>query len=429
VRLRLAASGENRFPILLGLSWAYLVTLARAWRWPNDWAEAHWLVNYTFGFLKRALPGTVILPLLDPADAQGAETVIRLVSTAIFAVSSLVLAWMAWRILQHAAFDRESVAFVLLFATSPYVVLSAHLNGYYDHIIVILVCLGAWLAVKQRFWAAALVLSLGVLVHEAILLVGYGSVLLVVVLLALRRPGPGGGRRSWLVRSLFPLVSLPLLTFVILFGYQSRYLQPFEMNERLASHLARYAFVEGDRHVIVPTAFTASFRTFIEAELPWFWERLLRLNLLLPIGASLTVMLAFTGRWLRGFSHAPWLMAGSAVVALLPLAMHTLAIDTARIWAYPLFVGQLTAWIVLALAPGTANDAGRRAPAARGWLVAACMLAAVMQMVYSPPLMDGALERFDLLWRLILYMPALAALLWSFLPGLPLPKGVPGDGA
>jgi hypothetical protein len=29
----------------------------------------------------------------------------------------------------------------------------------------------------------------------------------------------------------------------------------------------------------------------------------------------------------------------------------------------------------------------------------------------------------------MLYITALAALLWSFLPGLPLPKGVPGDGA
>ena len=53
---------QYKLLIVGGLLWATLITILRALRWPNDWAEAHWLISYEFGFLKRALPGTIISP-------------------------------------------------------------------------------------------------------------------------------------------------------------------------------------------------------------------------------------------------------------------------------------------------------------------------------------------------------------------------------
>ena len=44
----------------LGLLWAFGVTLGRGLRRPNDWAEAHWLISYDFGFIKRGLAGSLL---------------------------------------------------------------------------------------------------------------------------------------------------------------------------------------------------------------------------------------------------------------------------------------------------------------------------------------------------------------------------------
>mgnify|MGYP001074915577 CR=1 FL=1 len=50
----------------LGLvAWAMAVTMARAVRCPNDFAEAHWLVDYRFGFIRRGLAGSLYaLPIV-----------------------------------------------------------------------------------------------------------------------------------------------------------------------------------------------------------------------------------------------------------------------------------------------------------------------------------------------------------------------------
>jgi hypothetical protein len=43
----------------LGLvAWAMVITMARAVRYPNDFAEAHWLLDYRFGLIRRGLAGS-----------------------------------------------------------------------------------------------------------------------------------------------------------------------------------------------------------------------------------------------------------------------------------------------------------------------------------------------------------------------------------
>ncbi|MEE9190190.1 MAG: hypothetical protein V3U16_05425, partial [Candidatus Neomarinimicrobiota bacterium] len=125
--------------ILFGLIWAFSVTVLRAFRWPNDWAEAQWLISYKFGFLKRALPGTLITPLIDLDNGSGyAELVIRIVSSMFFLIFCAGLLWICIRIIKKSQIDINSVFVVLIFLTSPYIVMSAHLNGYFDNIIIII---------------------------------------------------------------------------------------------------------------------------------------------------------------------------------------------------------------------------------------------------------------------------------------------------
>ena len=46
--------------ILIPVGLAMLLTLSRTWRLPNSFANAHWLLDYRFGFVKRGLAGQLL---------------------------------------------------------------------------------------------------------------------------------------------------------------------------------------------------------------------------------------------------------------------------------------------------------------------------------------------------------------------------------
>ena len=52
--------GLERWTRLALVAWAMAVTMARAVRYPNDFAEAHWLLDYRFGFIRRGFAGTLL---------------------------------------------------------------------------------------------------------------------------------------------------------------------------------------------------------------------------------------------------------------------------------------------------------------------------------------------------------------------------------
>jgi hypothetical protein len=68
-----------------------LFTLTKSIRMPNDWAEAHWLIGYQFGFIKRGLPGE-ILRMLSVAYPNFLNLIMITSLTAFFLLmSSIVL--------------------------------------------------------------------------------------------------------------------------------------------------------------------------------------------------------------------------------------------------------------------------------------------------------------------------------------------------
>lgn len=385
--------------IALGLLWAFGVTLLRGLRRPNDWAEAHWLIGYDFGLIKRGLPATLLRPFAAAAADRG-ETAITVVATALTALLCLVLITICWTILHRAGFSRNAVVAVAVLATSPFVVMTGHLNGYFDAMIILLTVLSVALTWRGRAGWAAVALTAGLLVHETIFIIGFPTVVWAA-LLANRRDGLTGRAAA---RRLAPLAG-PLLAFAALFVYQSFAIDAAELEHRLIAHLETFPFIQYDQEVIVPRAFAKSFVAHFQSQSPRVWRRLFDRGLMLAVLPTVAVWLLFSRNALRAANTPRGLAVAAGLLPFLPLALHLIAWDTARIWTYPIVVALLVGWVAC-----LAADPTRLRAADSRLLTALGLLTLPLNVFGRVPLMDWRVERFTAVWRAILYAPATAAL-------------------
>ena len=386
--------------IALGLLWAFGVTLLRGLRRPNDWAEAHWLIGYDFGLIKRGLPATLLRPF-TAASPERAEMAITLVATALTALLCLVLIAVCGSILRRAGFSRNAVVAVAVFATSPFVVMTGHLNGYFDAPIVLLTVLAVTLAWRGRAGWAALALTIGLLVHETIFIIGFPTVIWAA-LLANRRDVATGQAAA---RRLAPLLA-PLVAFAALFVYQSFAIDAAELESTLITHLETFPFIQYDQEVIVPRAFAKSFVAHFQSQSPRVWGRLFDPGLMLAMLPTVAVWLLFIRQALRAANTPRRLIMAAGLLPFLPLALHLIAWDTARIWSYPIIVALLVGWVAcLAAEPARLRAADSRLLAMLG------LLTLPLNVFGRVPLMDWRVERFSNWWRAALYAPAAIVLL------------------
>jgi len=164
--------------LLLGLllGWAVAATTARALRGPNDFALAHWLLDWRLGPLKRGLPGSVLALATGGAPDAAAATV---VAWCVFAASTAALLYALWQVSGRGR-DTGGTLVALVVAGSPLVVMHAHLVGYFDGVVIALVVPAIALALRGRAAAGSLLLALAVAAHEMTLLVALPAFLLAV---------------------------------------------------------------------------------------------------------------------------------------------------------------------------------------------------------------------------------------------------------
>jgi len=405
----MARSRYDHFFIRLGLFWAFSVTVMRALRWPNDWAEAHWLINYSFGFLKRALPGTLIAPFLNTAAAHGhIELLIRIISTTFYLLFCAALLWICFRIIKASRFDAGSVLLSFVFLTSTYIVMSAHLNGYYDNINAILAVLACLFVLHGRMWPAMIVMSLAMFVHEAFLLIGYPSVVLIAFVRHTKEAdcSRSGRLLAAFLSKYFPIIFIPPLAFACILINQAFFLDAAGLRIRLFDYLSRFEFVRFDRNDLVSTAFTASFFDYFKEQGPRFLYRLTRPVYVLHTALPLFVLLGYARKRLRGVGCNKLIFRLFTAVSLLPLAFHLVASDTGRIWTYPLFAAVLFVFGLNEILPGSGE--GERASF---FFCTYALIVVAFQLFTWIPLLDGQCERFSNELRALLYAPAAALVL------------------
>lgn len=433
----------------LGLvAWAMVVTMARAVRGPNDFAEAHWLIDYRFGFVKRGLAGSVYSLLAGTGLVPQSAAAIAVLSFVVLAALAVALLVLARRVRDSKADPALSFAAASVFATSPFVVMAAHFTGYLDHLIVIVAIVAAWLAARGRSWPAAVLAAVGVLLHESFLLVGLPLVVVATSIapaeplsagfapldgaprnaappgsapvdavsasalspepVPLGSAPPGAPRPkavAWRARYL-PFV-LPLAAALALSLSEALLLDLSLLRQQLTARLAAFPFVAGDMHVFVPEWLTTGSWENLRGQSHAFWRRLGDPNLLrlmAPSALFLAVCAALSARGAR----RPSLAALIGIATASPLLLHLVAWDTARIWTFTIVAAFACAWLIAVAADGD-RGAGRAVqPRTTRLLLAGSVLIVVANMLGRSPLMDGEAERFSNPMRLFLYSPFLA---------------------
>jgi hypothetical protein len=401
------AAPVHPWTVRIALWSALLVTQLRAWRWPNDWAQAHWLIGYELGLVKRGLPGTLLAPFVRAQENPVAsERLIAAISTLLFVLFTATLAWIGARVLARHRFSASATLAMFVFVTSPYVVMSAHLNGYYDNLIILIAVIACACMMKNRVWAAVIAVFIGGFIHESVFVVGFPAAVLALV--CRHRPGQAeSARQNVRLRSIgygLMMLAVPIFIHAALVLYHPLLVDTSAQEDVLREHLERYSFVENNRAAFVSKAFTTSVFTYFDEQSNLFFSRILSRVHVIQILPSLFVLLLVAAQSLSGSAGRRRLCALLAI-CILPLALHALAWDTGRIWAYPLILAMIGAWIVCE----TAARSECSVLTSRMYSATAVGIIG-MNMFMHVPLMDNELDDLPAALRAGLYLPSLAVI-------------------
>ena len=370
--------------------WTFGVTIARATREPNDFSESYWLLDYRFGFMKRGLIGTlcnVTTGLLGVKMTPRLITVLAAITLFGMSVAMLVIIFRTFR--KHQARDIVLVLGVV-FVSSPFVVMNAHLLGYFDALLYFLSIASVSLVLCNRPFWAGLVSVMAILSHESYLLIGFPLVCLASFLTVWRKEN----RDQW--RAHLIALCIPVMVFLAGYVLQTQTTDATMLRKQISEHLDSFGFVPTRRKLVAEWQ-TASIGQLLQDEFGDFDERLLNPVVLATVGPTLLTLLTFihTSYRIRAFSPFSIMLLG---VISAPLAMHAVAIDTERISTYLIGGALICAWILAETR--SAYDRSDNLV----FLVA--LPTFVLNVFGRMPLMDAEKERFIDTTRLLIYLPA-----------------------
>ena len=372
------------------IAWTLGVTVARAIRYPNDFSEAHWLLDYRFGFIKRGLIGS-----LCSASASYFGFVMSPKIIVAFSIGTFVFLYGAiliviLRLLRRSGASSDIPLMALVFVSSPFVVMNAHLFGYFDALIYALTIVASALMLANWPLLAACVGIVGLLTHESFLLVGFP---LITVASVLRCGSDGDSAHR--VRHVIATV-VPVLVFLGIVIFQSIVADQAQLRESLTVYLQSYDFIP-TRARSVANWHTTGFFHFLEQQRGYLTRRLLEPQLMASLGpVLLTILVYIHGAFqVRPFGRLSFLVIGAV---LSPLAMHAIAWDTARISSYVVGGAFICLWVF---------SEARPAKSSGGLIALLAVPALLLNIFYRYPLMDKEVERFTDMQRVMLYLPAL----------------------
>lgn len=359
------------------LAAALIGTLVRTWQAPNDWAEAHWLLDFRFGFVKRGLPGQLLAWFASATGLAVDERLIAGVAYALCAGFAALLFAIALRIAVRSAWSAESVGVGAAFLSSPFVVMTGNVMGYYDHLFLPMGIASVWLVQRDRWWTATLLQSLALFVHEGSILVAYPIFVLAAALRGADRAGAARRPPLPLVPVLAPLVVALTLDVVLP-------TVPADFAVHFNEHLRRHAFIGGGIENLGGAMLAGTFSQAFTLMQPFLGANLAKassIGLVTPtILATLLLLLSRTRPAVASIESF-----AIAAVVLLPQSLHLIAWDLERLWTYSILLMFLVLWIYV-----ERDDPAEPPP--RGTFAAA-FLAVCCNVVMETPLMGFVGER------------------------------------
>lgn len=391
----------NRKVLLVFLySYALVFSVAKAIRFPNKWSEAHWMLDYRFGFIKRGLAGEVFGLFF-----QKNEFNILLVSSIILAVLYILLIVISVKETFRNTQDifRKTV-FYLIFFLSQYMVFSAHLIGYMDHLIFLITILAIHLIIHKKILLASLLMGVSIFIHEISFFLMFPICFFAVIVNEI----PAGqfslksSFTTGLLKKTALFLLLPVIAMTGILIYQELYGQDYHV--MLFNYLNQVEFIGKKAAGSVSGAYTGKFSEYLADEGPHFFQRVFRSRASILDGIPILFLLYTVYRIFSKIDIYLFLLL--VAVTLFPLLLHAIAWDTYRIWTFPYMILFLGFWIL------SSRFKNQTYPLQKISLFESIVFIISILLVAFVPniLMDDEIEHFSLFEKSLIMLPVFGVL-------------------
>lgn len=383
--------------VLLVLLYLYALVFSvlKTIRFPNDWSEAHWMLDYRFGFIKRGLTGEIFGWIFEKNEFN--ILILSAVILFLLYVSVFIIA-VKETFKQENSFYR--IFFFLIFFLSQYMVFSAHLIGYLDHIIFLLTILVIYFIKQKKILLSSAIAAICILIHEVsfFLMLPVSCFALVVTEIGVEKFSLKNIFSADILKKLVVFLILPFFTAISVTLYQ-------EWNGEnyfsvIFNYLKEIPFISEKAADSVASAYTKSFTYYFKEESGSFIQRLFfsRATILYGIPILFSLWMIFKEFKLKQNIQLFLLLM---VVLFIPLLLHAIAYDTYRIWSFPFMILLLVFWILSSKITIKKKEMRKLSTLEIIFFSISLGLVSLIPNV----LMDNEVERFSLIVRLIIIVP------------------------
>lgn len=382
--------------LLLSLIYGYalLFSVLKTIRLPNDWSEGHWLLDYRFGFIKRGLAGEVFGFFFDKSEFS----ILMLSSVILFVLFTilLVIAVRKTNVLkQGLTYDH---LFYVLFFLSEYIIFSAHLIGYFDHVIFLMTFLSIFLIKKKQIFLSSVLMSCAILVHEMsfFLMLPISIFTIFVTEINVQEFTFKKLIVKQIIKKLALYLLLPLVTMLSISYYQE--INGYGYYSKLSHYLRQFDFITDKRADEISSGFTEKFTIYFKEQSVHFGQRIFVSRCSILYGIPILFMMFLIYKKFQKVHFNLLIILAACILA--PLLLHAIALDTYRIWTFP--------FMILFFGYGLLNSEDNKQISRDNipkWIVVLFVFCVFLVTMIPNPLFDDEVERFTTVERLLFLVP------------------------
>jgi hypothetical protein len=386
--------------IIVALFWTYLATIGRSIRLPSDFAKAHWLLDYQFGFVKRGFMGSIVSQILKMAHLQHTEQQIHVLSFLFFALFSMMIMVAVFRILNHTKWSMHAFFIILVFLSSPFIVMSANLMGFYDHIVIMILAVSIAFLLRGKIWTASILQAVSIFIHESSILVTFPVFCFAWLLINSRRR-----QSDQKPLSVTPLC-FPIAAFLFMVVFTHFFISK-DFTDQFIRYLTSFKFIQNDQSTLMPNWISMSFFEWFLSQKGAFIGRIASVCMYGLVLPTVFVILSYIVKSYK-IKEISIEIVLIVFVCFIQQILHAVAWDTARIWTYPILSSFVILWVY--------SECFEMRLDMHFHKIILCLIVILMNVISMTPLQDGIIENFSFKIRLLLFAPVLVSLMIMLIP-------------
>lgn len=384
---------KSKVVISLLYLYALIFSVLKTVGFPNQWSEAHWMLDYRFGFIKRGLGGEIFGWFFEKSQLN-----ILILSSVILILLFGSLLIIAIRHTVKSLGNINRILFYLIFFLSQYMVFATHIIGYMDNLIFLSTILAIELIKYKQILLASILTTFCILIHELSFFLMLPICFFALIINNISKElslkdifNPS------LLQKIFLFLLLPFVAMISLSINQELF--GSDRHVSIFKYLSSVRFITKEVADSVSEAYTESFKDYLVSESPYFLQRIFVSKASIKYGIPILFLMFLIYKEFRKVDIK--ILIFLAIISLLPLLLNAIAWDTYRIWSYPYLVLFLGFWILSSKFDTKFVFNDKLSVFENIVLIISIILVSLI----TTPLFNGFTERFSLIERLLISCP------------------------